>query len=153
VIRRVAILALAAQMLLGPGSSAAAGNGARSGTVPVSIAVAPVAIALGLSPSGAPTGVPVHARATVTNLGSLTLVTIELTLRTPSGVTIVGAATQELRNLRAGRSTSTTWKLCQSTAGNHVLMVDALAIDTAGRSWVAVSNAVVLIVTPGTKAC
>jgi hypothetical protein len=134
------VAALLALMLAG---SARAATG---GSVSASVVANPAVVAFSLSSTSVAAGSPFSATATVSNLGTLPLSSVNVTLQLDS--TIGGAGTKTLASIAGGGTGSVSWQLCGPVPGNYVLLAKA---QFGGFS--SESSAQVLQITAGTAKC
>lgn len=109
-----------------PGIRSSALSATADGVVSGRLLMSPIAITLQLSPSIAKVGQTVKARATITNLGAVTLLNIAVRLRIdPTGIAIGGSAGQAVAALAPGRRATVSWSLCGREPGSYLALVEA----------------------------
>jgi hypothetical protein len=106
----------------------------------------PLVISLSLSKSTIKVGQTVQAKASVTNLGKVTLTTIDVELRVDPRAARLAPAHQSIARLKAGQSSMAMWSLCGGTPGTYVVLARA---TSAGSS--VDSPAMLLTITAGSK--
>jgi len=109
-----------------------------SASIEATVQVAAIDVQLALSASSARVGDKLRADATVTNLGSSRLATIEVELRVDTaGLGIKGNGKTTVSKLAAGRSATVSWSICALQPGNYVVqaraVVAGVAVDSQAR--------------------
>lgn len=113
-------------------------SNAESTSINASVRIASVEVTLSLSTLAARVGDTVRAQVAVTNLGSTLLSTVTVELRGDSpGLSVRGAVTATVSRLKAGHTTTLTWKLCALQEGNYVVLArataDGASVDSTAR--------------------
>ncbi|HET7182084.1 MAG TPA: NEW3 domain-containing protein [Candidatus Limnocylindrales bacterium] len=142
-------LALAiAGAVIAPAPTPVPALGASGAAVRGQVVVSPITIELVISPSTAPAGTWVTARATVRNLGPATIAKVAVRLRAPSGVVLRPTTPKLVRSLGPGASAVVAWSLCGRRPGADLVFAEA----TFGRVVID-STARLLTVTAGGGGC
>lgn len=149
--RPIVVVVVSAVLLFGRGGAEAAS--VSSGSLPASVTADPLRLALTLSNSRTTVGSAIKAKGSATNLETIRFSDVVLTIRLPSGISVVGSASHDLGPVAAGATAGTSWALCARASGNYIVMISGTATDAAGRIWTATSGAVLQAVSVGTKKC
>ena len=109
-----------------------------SASIEATVQVTSIDLQLALSASSARVGDKLRADATVTNLGSSRLASIDIELRVDTaGLGIKGNGKTTVSKLAAGRSATVSWSICALQPGSYVVQARALvagvAVDSQAR--------------------
>jgi hypothetical protein len=151
---RAAAVALAASFLTGLVLGVAGSQASPAGDVHAAVTANALAVQLTVAPSRAAVGAALRARATVTNLSAVPLLSVTTRLRVDTvNVAITGKETVAIGKLAGKHRADVTWQICGRQPGTYVAVAQANGSYTDGRAFNAESPGATFTVTPSKKSC